>query len=53
MKAVLEVMEQFHKLQSYSLVKEEEMDDDCERGMFRAYHVYTSLKSCKGSLFGI
>ena len=37
----------FYVLQSNSLVKDEEMDDDCERGMFRAYNIFTCLSSYK------
>ena len=40
-------MKMFHKLLSNPLVKDEEMDDDCERGMFRAYNILTCLNSHK------
>ena len=36
-------MSLFHELKSHSLVKKKQMDDDCERGMFKAYHALLSL----------
>ena len=41
---VQEMIERFHYWQAVSLVKDEKMDDDCERGSFRAYHIIASLR---------
>ena len=39
----------FHALQSHPLVKDEQMDDDCERGMYRAYHILAALMDYEAS----
>ena len=36
-------MQMFHELQSFPLIKEEKMDDDCERGWNKAYQVLVTL----------
>ena len=41
---MLEMIEQFHTWQALPLVKDEKMDDDCERGSFRAYQIIASLR---------
>lgn len=46
-KAVQETMKMFHVLQSNSFIEGEKMDDDCERGMFRAYSILTCLSQYK------
>ena len=38
------MIEQFHTWQALPLVKDEKMDDDCERGSFRAYQIIASLR---------
>jgi inositol 1,4,5-triphosphate receptor type 1 len=45
--AVIETMCMFHELKSNELIEKKEMDDDCERGMFRSYHTLVSLMECK------
>ena len=45
------MIEEFHIWQSHPVVLDIEMDDDCQRGMFRAYHVITSLMHYKASSF--
>ena len=49
--SLLRVIEEFHIWQSHPVVLDIEMDDDCQRGMFRAYHVITSLMHYKASSF--
>ena len=39
----------FHELQSHPLVKDEQMDDDCERGMYRAYQILVALMDYEAS----
>ena len=46
-------MEMFNKLQSNALVKAEELDDDCERGMFRAHNILVSLHRHKAIAPGL
>ena len=42
--ALLKTMVYFHEMQSNPLVKTVQMDDDAERGMFRAYHTHVILE---------
>ena len=41
--SVLETMALFYELKSHPLVRKKRMDDDCERGMFKAYHILVTL----------
>jgi inositol 1,4,5-triphosphate receptor type 1 len=41
--SVLETMQLFYELQFHPLVKKNQTDDDCVRGMFRSYHTVVSL----------
>ena len=41
--SVLETMALFYELKSHPLVRKKQMNDDCERGMFKAYHVVVTL----------
>ena len=41
--ALVDTMSLFYELQSHPLIRDEEMDDDCQRGMFRAYHTLVTL----------
>ena len=47
--SVIETMGFFHELQSHPLVKDEQMDDDCERGMYRAYQILVALMDYEAS----
>ena len=47
--SVIETMGFFHELQSHPVVKQEQMDDDCERGMYRAYHILIALMDYEAS----
>ena len=40
-------MKMFHELQSLPLIKEEKIDDDCERGRNKAYQVLVTLMEYK------
>lgn len=40
---LLETMHYFNKMAKNAIVKDKEMDDDAERGLFRAYHILVSL----------
>lgn len=33
----------FYELQAHPLVRSKQMDDDCQRGMFKAYHSLVTL----------
>ncbi|XP_019861655.1 PREDICTED: uncharacterized protein LOC109590171 [Amphimedon queenslandica] len=41
--SVLLTMKMFHELQSLPLIKEQKLDDDCERGRNKAYQVLVAL----------
>ena len=41
---LLKTMVYFNEMQSHPLVKTVQMDDDAERGMFRAYHTHVILE---------
>ena len=49
--SVLIVVDEFHRWQTHDVVLKNQMDDDCQRGMFRAYHVITSLMRYEASNF--
>ena len=49
--SVIETMGFFHKLQSHRIVRQEQMDDDCERGMYRACHILAALMDYEASVF--
>lgn len=36
-------MKQFHDLQSHPIVRKKQMDDDCERGQYKAHHAIVTL----------
>ena len=36
-------MKLFHDLQSHPLVRKKQMDDDCERGQYKAHHAIIAL----------
>lgn len=40
-------MKKFKQLQCLSFIKDEQMDDDCERGMYRAYNILACLERSK------
>lgn len=42
-KALIETIEFLQVMRSNAVIRRKEMDDDCERGMFRAYHILTTL----------
>lgn len=42
-KALIETIEFLQAMRSHIVIRRKEMDDDCERGMFRAYHILTTL----------
>lgn len=53
--AVLDTITQFHDLKNLPMIKKAQMDDDCERAMFRAFHVLVVLKEQRAistELFG-
>ena len=41
--SVIDTKKFFYILQSHPLIMRKQMDDDCQRGMFRAYHIVISL----------
>lgn len=45
--AVMKTMKTFKQLQLSPFVKAQKMDDDCERGMFRAYNILACLNKNK------
>ena len=44
-------MEFFRTMQSHPIIRKKEMDDDCERAMFRAYHILLALIDFEESSF--
>lgn len=36
-------MKLFFDLQTHPFVRKHQMDDDCERGLFKAYHILVTL----------
>lgn len=45
--SLLDTMSFFCEFQVHPLMIMKEMDDDCQRGMYRSYHILLSLMECK------
>ena len=45
--SLLDTMSFFCEFQVHPLMTMKEMDDDCQRGMYRSYHILLSLMECK------